>query len=128
MFFPSKNSANESLLTLYYSLSTPFLFLPFLEAYFFPHSGRICMWLLWLHNVNCNSLLIPNKPIFLLEKYLAVCLCQVNNFVTHWGSEKILKAFRAGEQTSACTQHFSISCFTSYEVLVLAAPNKSWTF
>lgn len=74
---------------------------------------------------NCNSLLIPNKPIFLLEKYLAVCLCQVNIFVTHWGSEKILKAFRAGEQTSACTQHFSISCFTSCEVLVLAAPNIS---
>ena len=64
LFFPSKNSANESFLTLYYSLSTPFLFLPFLEACFFPHSGRICMWLLWLHNVKCNSLLIPNKPIF----------------------------------------------------------------
>ena len=42
-----------------------------------------------------------------------------------WGSEKILKAFRAGEHTSAYTQHFSISCFTSYEVLVLAAPNIS---
>ena len=70
---------------------------------------------------NCNSLLIPNKPIFLLEKYLAVCLCQVNIFVTHWGSEKILKAFRAGEQTSACTQHFSISCFTSCEVLLFPA-------
>ena len=65
LFFPGKNSTNDGFWALYHSPPKLFFFFfPSLVACFFPHSGRTCMWLLWLHNVNCNSLLIPNKPIF----------------------------------------------------------------
>ena len=48
-------------LFVYYALPTSF---PLYKIIASPCCAETCTWLPWLQNLNCNSLLIPKKPIF----------------------------------------------------------------